>query len=196
MPDYAVVDVETSGFHPPKSEVIEIAVVHVDNQGSITGCWDSLVRPQGAVGATHVHGINPAMVRSAPTFAQIAQALHGLLAGRIVVAHNLPFDSKFLVSEFARAGVDAPEIRDGICTLSTAKRYLPGPPHKLADCCDHAGIALTDAHMALGDATATAKLLGYFLRRGLTPAGTPVRHPSFVPTQRITAEQLLRPRTR
>jgi DNA polymerase III subunit epsilon len=193
-PAYAVVDVETSGFHPPKAEVVEIAIVHVDGGGRITGSWDSLIRPAGTVGATHIHGIDPAMVRDAPSFAGVAPALHSLLVGRVVVAHNLPFDSKFLIAEFAQAGIGSPEIRDGACTLSTAKQYLPGPRHQLADCCRHAGIELTHAHMAIGDATATAKLVGYFLRHGIRLTGQAVRPGPVIPTQREPVEKLLRPR--
>lgn len=194
MPDFAVVDVETSGFQPPNAEVVEIAVVHVDEAGRLTGRWDTLVRPLGGVGATHVHGITPGMVRQAPSFHDIAETLHTLLAGRVPVAHNLAFDAKFLIAEFTRAGINAPEIREGVCTLNTAKRHIPGPPHKLANCCAHAGITLTDAHKALGDATATAHLLGYFLRHGLAPTGTAVRTRPPVPMPRPPLERLFRPR--
>lgn len=193
-PRYAVVDVETSGFHPPKAEVVEVAIVHVDGGGRITGSWDTLIRPLGSVGATHVHGITESMARDAPSFRSIASALHGLLVGRVVVAHNLPFDAKFLIAHFAQAGIAAPEIRDGVCTLSVAKQYIPASRHQLADCCRHAGIALTDAHKAIGDATATAKLLGYFLRLGVPLPGSPVLSASLVPQQREPVETLLRPR--
>jgi DNA polymerase III epsilon subunit-like protein len=194
-PAYAVVDVETSGFHPPSAEVIEIAIVHIDVSGQITGSWDTLIRPAGTVGATHVHGIDPGMVEDAPSFASIAPALHSLLAGRIVAAHNLPFDGKFLVAEFARAGIAVPEVRDGVCTLSTAKYHIPGPRHQLADCCRHAGIELTHAHMAIGDATATAKLVGYFLECGIALTGRTVKPSSVIPPQREPVEKLMRPRT-
>jgi DNA polymerase III subunit epsilon len=175
MTEYAVVDLETSGFHPPAAEIIEVAVVHVDSAGLVTGSWDTLVRPEGAVGATHVHGVTPLMVHGAPRFGDIAAVLHRLLEGRVVVAHNLSFDAKFLVSAFAGAGFGSPEIMDGACTLKIAQRHLPGPPHKLADCCRHTGIVLADAHKALGDATATAKLLGHFIRTGVAVGGRPVR---------------------
>ena len=194
MADYAVVDVETSGFNPPKAEVVELALVHVDGSGRITGRWDTLVRPRGAVGATHVHGISAAMVHRAPAFESIAERVHALLAGRVVVAHNLPFDARFLVAEFARAGIEAPEVPGGVCTLSTARRYLPVPTHKLADCCAYAQVPLVDAHKALGDATATAGLLGYFLGRGIPLGGTPVRGQAVPPPRRSAETGVFHPR--
>ncbi len=191
---YAIVDVETSGFHPPKAEIVEIAIVHIDHAGQITGSWDTLIRPSAAVGPTRIHGISQAMVRDAPSFASIAPALHSLLVGRVVVAHNLPFDAKFLVSQFAQAGIAATEIHDGACTLSLAKRYIAAPRHQLADCCQYAAIELVNAHTAIGDATATAKLAGYFLRCGVTLSGRRVQPSSLFPAQREPVEKLLRPR--
>jgi DNA polymerase III epsilon subunit-like protein len=187
---YAVVDLETSGFQPPAGEIVEIAVVHVDSAGQVTGSWDSLVRPGGGVGATWVHGVTVGMVRDAPAFEAVAEALHALLAGRVVVAHNLGFDGKFLVSQFAAAGLSSPEIQDGVCTLRLAQAYLPGPPHKLANCCEHLGIELTNAHAALGDAMATAELLAYFIKRGVPIRGTPVRQQVGVPEQRSATGEL------
>jgi DNA polymerase-3 subunit epsilon len=189
-------DVETSGFHPPIAEIVEIAIVHVDRTGQVTGCWDSLIQPASGVGATRVHGITRAMVTSAPRFEDIGRELHALLANRIVVAHNLPFDAKFLVSHFARMGLDSPEIAGGICTLRTSQSLLPGPSYKLADCCQTLGITLTDAHSALGDALATARLLTLYLNRGLDLGGMPVRpHPS-VPQPRTEIGGQFRSRTR
>lgn len=195
MTEYAIVDLETTGFHPPAAEILEVAVVHVDAAGQVTGSWDTLVRPVvGGVGATHVHGITSAMVGRAPRFGDIAPQLHRLLAGRVVVAHNLVFDGKFLVAQFGGAGIAAPEIREGACTLRLAKQHLPGPTYKLADCCLYTRITLTDAHKALGDATATAKLLGYFIQRGIDPAGRVVRPQIPAPRPGTPANDLFRPR--
>lgn len=184
---YAVVDVETSGFHPPVAEIVEIAIVHVDPTGQVTGSWDSLIQPAGPVGATRVHGITRAMVAEAPRFEDVGRELHALLAGRVVAAHNLPFDAKFLVSHFARVGLQSPEIAGGVCTLRTSQQRLPGPSYKLQDCCDTLGIELTDAHSALGDALATARLLGHYLARGVNLGGMPVRPQASVPPPRAEA---------
>ena len=196
MNGYAVVDVETSGFHPPVAEIVEIAIVHVSPAGVVTGSWDSLIRPQAGVGATRVHGITRAMVERAPRFEDVGRDLHGLLADRVVAAHNLPFDAKFLVSHFARMGLSSPEIAGGVCTLRTAQRLLPGPSYKLADCCEAVGIDLTDAHSALGDALATARLLGLFLARGVDVGGIAVRPHAAVPQPRAEANGLFLSRAR
>ncbi|MBW8803341.1 MAG: 3'-5' exonuclease [Catenulisporales bacterium] len=196
MNGYAVVDVETSGFHPPIAEIVEIAIVHVDPTGQVTGSWDSLIQPTGAVGATRVHGITRAMVAEAPRFEDVGRELHALLADRVVAAHNLAFDAKFLVSHFGRIGLQSPEIAGGVCTLRTSQQLLPGPSYKLQDCCDTLGIELTDAHSALGDALATARLLGFYLARGVDVGGMPVRPQASVPPPRAEAGGLFLSRSR
>ena len=49
-----------------------------------------------------ITGIGDAMVRHAPTFAELAPALYARLQGKLLVAHNARFDYGFLRSEFER----------------------------------------------------------------------------------------------
>jgi DNA polymerase-3 subunit epsilon len=111
------------------------------------------------------------MVREAPAFAEIAGQLHALFEGRIPVAHRIAqFDGRFLNAHFTWSGIDTDAFTRGLCTWQLASRNLPLEHHKLADCCDHLGIDLTDAHQALTDTIATAHVLGHFIRAGQCPA--------------------------
>lgn len=163
---YAVLDVETTGFTPATDRVVEIAVVHADPDGTVTDEWHTLLDPDGAdVGPTHVHGIERADVDGAPRLAQVAAELVSRLDRRVVVAHNAEFDLAFLRAELERAGAGAPSAVVHLCTLTASRLHLPALRwRKLADCCRAAGVEQSDAHAALGDARATAALLGYYLR--------------------------------
>lgn len=171
MRGYAVVDVETTGLRAGGNDrIVEVAVVHVDPAGAATGEWATLVNPQRDLGPTAVHGIRAADVRQAPPFEAIAPALASLLAGRAIVAHNLPFDVRFLAAEYARMGVHPPLASDhGLCTMRLAAGFLPGSRRSLAACCQAAGVALVHGHDALNDARAAAGLLAYYLAVGGTP---------------------------
>ncbi len=161
---YAVLDVETTGFAPARERVVEIAVVHLDPTGQHEQTWTTLVHPaRSVIGASDVHGITIDDVRGAPRFEHIAPTLVDLLTGRVLVAHNAVFDLAFLRHELARAGVAMPEP-PVLCTLEASWDHLLHlPRRRLADCCSAAGIALTDAHSAAGDTTATAALLQHYL---------------------------------
>jgi DNA polymerase III epsilon subunit-like protein len=169
---YAVFDIETTGFRLHPDSIVEIAVVHLNADGEITDTWDTLLRPRdGETGPGHVHGISRAMVRDAPSFADLADRLYGLFAGRIPVAHRLAqFDGRFLNAHFGWAGIATDAFTDGLCTWQLARRHLPLAHHTLNDCCSHLGIELIDAHRALDDTIATAQLLGHFVRSGITRA--------------------------
>jgi DNA polymerase III epsilon subunit-like protein len=190
-----VFDIETTGFRPDPDSIVEIAIVHVEEDGEITGAWDTLLKPAGAVGPTHIHGVTQAMVQGAPRFADVAGHLYGLFAGRTAVAHNLPaFDGRFLEEHFRLAGIEGAAVRRGVCTLALAKRYLPGPPHTLDACCRQLGIKLDDAHQALADTLATAQLLAQWLKAGVAMQGAVVPDLAYVPVPRVPLEQVLMPR--
>lgn len=168
MNGYAVFDIETTGFRLHEDSIVEIAVVHVDLDGEITGTWDTLLRPRGGdVGPTRVHGIDTAMVQAAPSFASLARHLYSLFAGRVPVAHRLTqFDGRFLNAHFTWSGIETSAFTGGLCTWQLANRHLPLAHHTLGDCCAFLGIDLVGAHQALGDTIATAHLLAHFIRRG------------------------------
>lgn len=164
--EFAVVDVETTGLYPNSHDrIVEIAVVRVSSSGGIRGEYTTLVNPERDVGATRIHGITAAQVRSAPRFKEIAGDVLDMVSGVPVAAHNSMFDLGFLRAEFSRIGVDLPELPT-VCTLDLAHRVqLPTASRSLSSCCQALGIDHINAHAALGDARATAKLLCLLLGR-------------------------------
>ncbi|MGB6454369.1 MAG: exonuclease domain-containing protein [Streptosporangiaceae bacterium] len=159
---FAVVDVETTGLHPSTDRVVEIAVVQMSAAGDLTGEFCTLVDPVRDVGPTRIHGLRASDVIGAPVFADIAAAVWGLLAGRVLVAHNALFDERFLDAEFRRCGAALPPP-PVMCTMALSAHYLPASPARsLTACCAAAGIETGVHHSALDDAMAAARLLGLF----------------------------------
>src|SRR5690606_8741056 len=115
------------------------------------------------LGAQRIHGIRAADVLGAPAFADIVPRLVGLLDGRVPVAHNADFDSRFLRAEFERAGVRAGVQHEFVCTMRLAQHFLPGGGRSLGDCCAAYDIRPQGAHRALHDAVATGRLLAAYL---------------------------------
>ncbi|ANP73569.1 exonuclease domain-containing protein [Cryobacterium arcticum] len=161
---YAVIDFETTGLFAKSSHrVIEVAVVHVDESGRITGSWDTLINPSRDLGRQDIHRIRAADIMQAPDFAHVAPQLIELLSGRVIVAHNARFDISFLLAELDRLTYGAGLNLEGLCTMQLARDFLPGSGRKLSDCCAAYDIPLIDAHRALADAVATAHLLGAYI---------------------------------
>ncbi|GAB98282.1 hypothetical protein KILIM_121_00090 [Kineosphaera limosa NBRC 100340] len=166
MAGYTVIDVETTGLSPScRDRVVEIAVVWVSHDGEIQDQWVTLVNPGRDVGPTHIHGITATAVAAAPTFDEIAPYVLRALVGRIAVAHNAPFDLRFLASEFHRVGLPLTDLPlRGVCTMAWAPFFVHSSSRKLADCCAASGVALKNPHSAMDDALATAQMFQHFLR--------------------------------
>lgn len=145
-----VIDCETTGLGQ-HDRILEVAVLTLDPETwEPIDEYDTLINPQRDVGPVGVHGITASMVEAAPTFPELAAALTRRLHGAILVAHNLPFDTRMLRYEFDRLGVTF-DVGSGLCTLKATGEKL------IAACCRF-GIALNVQHRALADARATAAL--------------------------------------
>lgn len=160
---FAVVDFETTGLSPAKGDrAIEIGLVHVAPDGTLEDEHETLIHVDRSVSASWVHHITARDLLHAPDFEGIAHELRDLLAGRVFVAHNVSFDSRFLLAEYSRMGASIPVHQSTMLCTMKLSRSLIGRG-KLSDCCDYFGIANEDAHSALSDAHAAALLLGRLL---------------------------------
>lgn len=161
---FAILDFKTTGLFPGGHDrIIEVAVVHTDRFGNVTGTWETLVNPGRDLGRQDIHGISAADVMAAPTFEAIAPRLVGLLSGRVIVAHNARFDTGFLLAELNRIAYQPELDLPAICTMQLAKQLIPGSGRSLADCCAAFDIELVAAHRAAVDALATARLLAAYI---------------------------------
>lgn len=161
---FATIDFETTGLFPGGNDrVIEVAVVHSDPDGTITARWDTLINPGRDLGRQDIHRISAAEILRAPTFAQIAPELIDRLDGRVLVAHNAAFDTRFLIAELERIDY-VPDVElVALCTMQLARVFLPDAGRSLADCCAAFDIVLDGAHRASVDAEATARLLSGYI---------------------------------
>ncbi|MGW5354793.1 3'-5' exonuclease [Streptomyces sp. NPDC004031] len=161
---FAVVDVEATGSSSRRHRVVEVAVVLLGLDLSPEGEFSTLVDPQGPVGPTHIHGIEPAHLGGAPHFAGIAGRLLALLRGRVLVGHNVGCDRAFLAAEYARIGIVLPAVPE-LCTMRMAAAYSTGDTYGLSlrACARALGLGGEDAHTALGDARTAAALFGHFV---------------------------------
>jgi DNA polymerase III subunit epsilon len=157
-----VIDTETTGLSN-RDRIVEVAAVVFDTGGDVVDEYDTLVNPHQDVGPTHIHGITGPMVSQAPTFDEVAEALARRINGAVLVAHNLPFDVRFLANEYRRVGATLMPGK-GICTLR-----LTGVRLEVA--CQRYGVPLDHHHRALADARAAGMLLQRLL--GERPHGVP-----------------------
>lgn len=144
-----IIDTETAGLDP-KSGVVEIAIIEVDDNFNTIATHHSLIDPEGPISpsASGVHGIVIADVMDSPTLRQFfdTDATRDFCQdSMLVIGHNVSFDLRFLAGELQGANIP-------VCTLRLARVLYPDAEnHKLQTLRHIFGLAAGDAHSALGD---------------------------------------------
>jgi DNA polymerase-3 subunit epsilon len=159
-PGWAVVDVETTGLHPVRDRIVEIAVVRLTADAAEIDEWSTLVNPGDRPLGGRIHGLRTADLAGAPTFGDIREDLLARLAGSVIVAHNAPFDVAFLQAETVRAGVAWGPV-EGLCTMELLRSLGISKSRKLHQCCSQLDIWAGREHVAIDDARAVAGIMAY-----------------------------------
>jgi DNA polymerase-3 subunit epsilon len=180
LPNFAVIDVETSGLDTRRHRVLQLAVVTIDADGTLLDEWDTFVKlrwPLARVGPTHIHGITRPMLKQAPKIGAVLEELDQRIGDSLFVAHNARFDGEFLLNAARRSGSNSSlpnTLQRRLCTLRMSRRLDPerARSHRLTDLCDRYGVTLDRPHEARSDALATAAVLPHLLHaHGISDVG-------------------------
>jgi DNA polymerase III subunit epsilon len=158
--EFLVVDTETNGLAGADCELTEVGAVLVGG-GELHDRWDSLVRTISPLrrGVQRLTGITQTMVDGAPALEAVLPLLARRMQGRVMVAHNAPFDRRVLRQGFARIGMDWPDP-PVLCTAALARTMLPLQRRRgLGAVADALGIDVEVVHRALADAETCARVL-------------------------------------
>ncbi len=168
---YAIVDIETTGGGGT-SRITEIAVFRHDGT-RIVDFFHSLINPEMYIPPfiTRLTGIDNEMVKDAPTFYDVQDAVRAMTRDAWFVAHNAKFDYGFIKREFS--ALDEYFQRDLLCTVQLSRKIFPGlKSYSLGNLCESLEIMIENRHRAHGDAEATVRLFEKLLmndRQNLIP---------------------------
>jgi DNA polymerase-3 subunit epsilon len=160
--EYAVVDCETTGGSPGRGHrVTEVAVIRVNRAGLILDEFSTLINPFRSIpiGITRITNISDGMVLDAPAFVDVAPRVQEVLAGAVFVAHNAPFDLRFVEWEMRRGDFGPPKGKV-LCTARLARKVVPEMRSRSLDALIYRwGIPCDPRHRAYPDARATVDVL-------------------------------------
>lgn len=162
---FAVVDLETTGGTPENGRITEVGIVLQDDF-QVVKTFQTLVDPGMPIQpfVQKLTGITDEMVSGRPQFSSIAEEVDELLKGRIFVAHNVQFDSKFMRAELRRSCIkfDPPRL----CTVKLSRRFFPGQgSYSLHNLVMSLNLPDFNHHRALADAMAAAEILKLCLEK-------------------------------
>lgn len=157
---YVVVDVETTGFAPPSDRVIEIGMVRVEG-GRLAESYETLIDPRRPVPGPIVSltGISYSMLSGQPTFGEVCSDVLDFLGDSVFVAHNAPFDWRFVQSEVLLV-TGRKLLNSRLCTRALSRKLVPELNRRSLDnLANFFNLSFSARHRALGDAEVTAELL-------------------------------------
>jgi len=158
---YCVVDLETTGLSPGRSQICEIGAVRVERL-ELAATLQTLVNPRERLPLqiAALTGIDEGELRSAPSVGAATRRFLAFAGDAVLVAHNARFDLSFLDAAVMRLGAQrlAAPVVD---TVWLARRLLAGRASRfgLASLAQFFGTGTRPCHRALPDAEATAEIL-------------------------------------
>jgi DNA polymerase III epsilon subunit family exonuclease len=162
-----VFDIETTGLNPETDEIIQIALVQLQNgimadtqqEWKINPGENRLISPK----ITRLTGLSAKALHGAPSLSEVYPQFGKAIGSSIVAGHNIRrFDLRFLRAVEARYKLPAVPKSYYLDTYLLAKRLRPAQKnHKLATCAQEYGISFDPdtLHNALADTLLCANLL-------------------------------------
>lgn len=158
---YVVIDVETTGLHPQKDQIIEIAALRV-KEGQVEAEFQQLIRidsklPESIIRLT---GLTDEELQTQGQ--PLSEALPRFLAfigKELLVSHNAAFDQQFMLTACRSQGLPLfhNRMQDN---LALARRKVSNVPnYRLETLAAHFSIPLSRPHRALPDCYTTQALL-------------------------------------
>lgn len=101
------IDIETSGLDPGNgAEILMISACRMDDERSVTGRFDHLVRPTRPLRevVSGITGLIDEMFVDSPSFPELAAEFLDFIRGMKIICINMAFDRSFLNSALAKAG--------------------------------------------------------------------------------------------
>lgn len=144
-----VVDTETTGLHPDKGDkLIEIAAVLYNLEHKTVLQSLSSLFPCASNPVQHINGISAEASRVSICHNFINDQLRAMIDNSTcIVAHNAPFDRKFVNT----MGIEEFEKLPWICTVNDFNWCVPLNRKKLQDVCQAMDVAYVNAHRAMND---------------------------------------------
>jgi DNA polymerase-3 subunit epsilon len=164
---FCVLDIETTGGSPGRSKITEIGAARMRG-GRIIDRFATLVDPGRPIPVpiTRITGIHDGMLVGQPKIEEALERFVEFVGDDVMVAHNAPFDFRFL--NYERFRINGKYFtQPWLDTLVIARRILRKRLDRfdLGTLAEWADTEVRPNHRALPDAEATAHLLAVLLER-------------------------------
>ncbi len=164
--EFVAIDFETANGSP--ASPCAVGLVRVSG-GKITDSLRTLIQPpfpndQFSEFNIRVHGIQPADVVGAPTWAEALETMLEFIGEDVLIAHNAEFDMGVLAKSAALISRDLPDLSFA-CSLRISRKTYNLESYRLNAVAYAVGHEEFDHHDALADADACARIIIHAAKR-------------------------------
>ncbi|ENH9561946.1 3'-5' exonuclease [Listeria monocytogenes] len=155
---YVVLDFETTGLNYKEDDIIECAVIKLDDDLNEVSRFSTFVHTEKVLSEriTELTSITQSDVENGMPPYRLCTVLRELIANNgTLVCHHVPFDSAFL----SKMSIPTNKY---ICTKTLMNMLEPNLSSSLVDVCKRHNIKHDNAHQAMSDVEATVNILRLF----------------------------------
>lgn len=164
---FVVLDFETTGLNYKENEIIQYGIVEFKD-GNVINEFTKFFKPDQPVGKTVMRktGITNEFLEDKPRISkEYMEELLLLLGSKTIVAHNAPFDMKFLLKNLHDFNIEHEKFRV-FDTLTASRRLIHETQnYKLETLKEYFNLDGGESHQALNDAKATGQLALLLINR-------------------------------
>lgn len=123
--EFSAIDIETTGLHPTRDEILEIGVIRFRKNFQIAE-FQQLVHPHKPIPeeTVKIHGIQAETVQNSPAIDEVLPSFINFIQNSILVIQNSIFDLSFLIHRAKMAQIPFPTL-PVFCTLQLTRKYYP-----------------------------------------------------------------------
>ena len=164
--DFTAIDFETANGSP--ASPCAVGLIRVRDSKPVE-TLELLFRPPVphdwfSEGNIRVHGITPAMVQDAPTYAEVFSQMLEFINEDLLIAHNASFDMGVLEASAKAINQELPKLRYG-CSLKIARKTYNLESYRLNAVAYAIGHEEFEHHNALADSDACARIVIHAAQR-------------------------------
>ena len=160
LPEYCVIDLETTGLSAADAQIIEMAAILV-RDGDICDTFSRMISiscpiPEEVVRLTGLN--NESLEREGVPIEQALPGFLGFITDHPLIGFNISFDVAFLKTACARINVAFPRVKT-VDVLELARRKVVGLSSMKLEClAEYYKIAPYTPHRAMNDCLATHQI--------------------------------------
>ncbi|MEW8957404.1 3'-5' exonuclease, partial [Clostridium sp.] len=159
--DVVIFDVESTGVDITKDEIIQIAAIKLNRDGTIVP-FEEFIIPSKSVGLSkEVHGFSDEYLnKNGRRAREVLLEFLDFIKDKVIVGHNVQYDLGILNSELRRLNLDPFKIKGYYDTLDMGRKLYPTlESHKLETLSKLLKTSVKPSHNAMDDILATKDIL-------------------------------------